>query len=106
MIHQHGHQQSYQQVCSSLLRVLSDGASLLVSSNGLSRNDRLQRKAALRFCLYRTHAAFRATMRPRQALQESTACISEDPYQVRLSCVSGWKSYGWTKWSNETIEIH
>jgi len=51
MIHQHGHQQSYQQVCSSLLRVLSDGASLLVSSNGLSRNDRLQRKAGLRFCL-------------------------------------------------------
>jgi hypothetical protein len=51
MIYQHGHQQSYQQVCSSLLLALSDGASLLVDSNGISRNDRLQRKAELRFCL-------------------------------------------------------
>jgi hypothetical protein len=41
MIYQHGHQQSYQQVCSSLLLALSEGASLLVASNGISRNDRL-----------------------------------------------------------------
>jgi hypothetical protein len=51
MIYQHGHQQSYQQVCSSLSLALSEGASLLVASNGISRNDRPQRKYTPHFCL-------------------------------------------------------